>query len=316
MTSRSFSLDTDEDEDEGLAPRAIRSLLRLLNNDARRKSVVVVSSFEIVNDLIVDLCVDGTSSSSAANEQSSSPRRANDQSPRRRGGGGGTGTDGGNSLSLSETKSGEVVISGLSEWTFQVDGIGNDDTERVVRDGIFKILRSAAARRRQGGIASATVAGKASSYRPSLSHMIIRIKVQHMNDTSDSRASSPVLSESTTLTFADLAGAEKLGGQGGASDARSPRDAKNANEALASLEILFSAMRRGAKHIPYRDSKLTFSLKNELSGSAQVICVSCVSQEESDAKETINILAFSESCRSTLLKRNSSSSFRDSPRSM
>jgi hypothetical protein len=114
-----------------------------------------------------------------------------------------------------------------------------------------------------------------------------------------------------------LAGAEKLGGGGGSvNDARSPRDAKNANEALASLEILFSAIRRGAKHIPFRDSKLTFCLKNELGGSAQVVCLACVSNEEADAKFIVNTLAFSEACRSTLLKRGSLlASPRESPRS-
>jgi hypothetical protein len=316
MSPRSFSLDSEDDEDEGIAPRAIRSLIQLLSSDSRRKSVLVVSAFEIVNDLIFDLCTGGTTNTTTtANDQS--PRKTNDNSPRR-GGGVDVGRESG--LSLSETKSGEVVITGLSEWTFQMDGNGNDDHERVSKDEMFKLLRAAATRRRQGPTASAAAGtGKSSSsipYRPSLSHMILRIKVQHLNESTDSRASS-VFPESTTLTIADLAGAEKLGGGGGSvNDARSPRDAKNANEALASLEILFSAIRRGAKHIPFRDSKLTFCLKNELGGSAQVVCLACVSNEEADAKLIVNTLAFSEACRSTLLKRGSLlASPRESPRS-
>jgi hypothetical protein len=322
MSPRSFSIDSEDDEDEGIAPRAIRSLIQLLSNDSRRKSVLVVSAFEIVNDLIFDLCTGGiTNTTSRANDQS--PRKANDQSPRRGGEGADVGRESG--LNLSETKSGEVVITGLSEWTFQMGGNGNDNTERASKDEIFKLLRAAATRRRQGTTTTTSAAagtGKSSSssipYRPSLSHMILRIKVQHLNESTDSRASS-VIPESTTLTIADLAGAEKLGGGGGggsANDARSPRDAKNANEALASLEILFSAIRRGAKHIPFRDSKLTFCLKNELGGSAQVVCLACVSNEEADAKLIVNTLAFSEACRSTLLKRGSLlASPRESPRS-
>jgi hypothetical protein len=308
MLSRSFSLEEgDEQEDEGITQRAIRFLIHQLNNDSRKKSTVTVSAIEIFNDSIEDLCLlqknsGGGGQSGSLN--SSSSQVIVDNSPRRSVDGGRVGSESG--LSLSETKSGEVILSGVTESNFEISGNGIEEEERLTIDNIFKLLRLATTRRRQGGnLATGTVKSSTTSYRSSLSHMIIRIKVTNL-----------IGGSTTTLSFADLAGSEKLGGAGGVTDTRSPREAKNANESQASLEILFSAIRRGAKHIPFRDNKLTFCLKNELNGNAQVICLACVSQQEEDCKETVTTLNFAENCKATLLKKSVQGSGKESsPRS-
>lgn len=51
-------------------------------------------------------------------------------------------------------------------------------------------------------------------------------------------------------------------------------------------------MESGESHIPYRDSKLTRILKDDLSGKAHNIMIACVGRNFSQAEETVNTLQY------------------------
>lgn len=103
----------------------------------------------------------------------------------------------------------------------------------------------------------------------------------------------------SVLQFVDLAGSERLSRSH--SSGEMAKDAASINSSLSSLGGVLTARRKAHSHVPYRDSKLTFALKDCLTGKARVLLLACVSGEQRDVAETASTLTFAASCRATPL---------------
>lgn len=74
------------------------------------------------------------------------------------------------------------------------------------------------------------------------------------------------------LNLADLAGSEKVGKTGASGETL--EEAKKINQSLSALGNCINALTKAKKgHVPYRDSKLTFILRESLGGNAKTTLV-------------------------------------------
>lgn len=100
-------------------------------------------------------------------------------------------------------------------------------------------------------------------------------------------------SKSGKLSLVDLAGSEKVSRTGATGDRMD--EAKNINKSLTSLgRCIFSLTQPGTSHVPYRDSKLTFILKDSLGGNAKTTLIVACSPSLLDAEETLSTLRFAQ----------------------
>ena len=102
---------------------------------------------------------------------------------------------------------------------------------------------------------------------------------------------SPV--KNASLYMVDLAGSEKASRH---KDSTTRTEGSNINKSLLTLsnviQKLTSSARKGAGHIPYRDSKLTRLLSTSLGGNARTVLLCCVSPALSNVEETRSTLLF------------------------
>ena len=78
------------------------------------------------------------------------------------------------------------------------------------------------------------------------------------------------------------------------------QEAKKINASLSHLGRVISDITRKSKHIPYRDSKLTFILKDSLGGNSKTCLIANVSPEITSLQETMSTLQFAQ--RAKLIK--------------
>ena len=93
-----------------------------------------------------------------------------------------------------------------------------------------------------------------------------------------------------TLTLVDLAGSERIS----KTDATGQRlvEAAAINKSLTALGQVFTALRTGAMHVPYRNSKLTQLLQGALGGDGKTCVFVNVSPAAENASETLSTLHF------------------------
>jgi len=103
------------------------------------------------------------------------------------------------------------------------------------------------------------------------------------------------LKTSSRLVLIDLAGSERVK-KTGASGARFD-EARNINKSLSALGNVISSLQRKDKHIPYRDSQLTYLLHDCLGGNSKALMFCNISCELFDVKESINTLQFANRVR-------------------
>ncbi|CAA2996922.1 kinesin KIN12B [Olea europaea subsp. europaea] len=99
------------------------------------------------------------------------------------------------------------------------------------------------------------------------------------------------------INFVDLAGSERQKQTGAAGDRL--KEAGNINRSLSQLgnliNILAEVSQTGKqRHIPYRDSKLTFLLQESLGGNAKLAMICAVSPAQSCKSETLSTLRFAQ----------------------
>jgi len=93
------------------------------------------------------------------------------------------------------------------------------------------------------------------------------------------------------LNLVDLAGSERQA-KTGASGTRL-KEATKINLSLSALGNVISALVDGkAKHIPYRDSKLTRLLQDSLGGNTKTLMASCISPADNNYDETLSTLRY------------------------
>ncbi|KAL1562158.1 TRAFAC class myosin-kinesin ATPase superfamily [Salvia divinorum] len=99
------------------------------------------------------------------------------------------------------------------------------------------------------------------------------------------------------INFVDLAGSERQKQTGAAGERL--KEAGNINRSLSQLgnliNILAEVSQSGKqRHIPYRDSKLTFLLQESLGGNAKLAMICAVSPSQSCKSETLSTLRFAQ----------------------
>merc|ERR1712137_991001 len=93
------------------------------------------------------------------------------------------------------------------------------------------------------------------------------------------------------LNLADLAGSEKVGKTGATGNTL--EEAKKINQSLSALGNCINALTKSnAKHIPYRDSKLTHILRESLGGNCKSTLLVAASPHIFNLEETISTLMF------------------------
>lgn len=93
------------------------------------------------------------------------------------------------------------------------------------------------------------------------------------------------------LNLADLAGSEKVGKTGASGETL--EEAKKINQSLSALGNCIMALTKQKKqHVPYRDSKLTFILRESLGGNTKTTLLIACSPHSFNLEETVSTLRF------------------------
>ncbi|XP_066255628.1 osmotic avoidance abnormal protein 3-like isoform X6 [Euwallacea similis] len=120
----------------------------------------------------------------------------------------------------------------------------------------------------------------------SRSHSIFTISIEQLNNVNNNRSI-----RKGKLNLVDLAGSERQTKTGATGDRL--KEATKINLSLSALGNVISALVDGkAKHIPYRDSKLTRMLQDSLGGNTRTLMIACVSPADRDYMETLSTLRY------------------------
>eukprot|EP00698_Gefionella_okellyi_P005550 TRINITY_DN15058_c0_g1_i1.p1 TRINITY_DN15058_c0_g1~~TRINITY_DN15058_c0_g1_i1.p1 ORF type:complete len:1261 (-),score=433.54 TRINITY_DN15058_c0_g1_i1:71-3853(-) len=103
------------------------------------------------------------------------------------------------------------------------------------------------------------------------------------------------------LNLADLAGSEKIAKTG--AEKTTVEEAKKINQSLSALGNCISALSKGkGTHVPFRDSKLTFVLRESLGGNTKTTLLAGCSPHSFNMEETLSTLRFAQ--RAKMIKTN------------
>lgn len=119
----------------------------------------------------------------------------------------------------------------------------------------------------------------------SRSHAIFHIQIQSIH--LDKKKSKGIVG---TITIVDLAGSERLNQSNTEGDRLV--ETKAINRSLTALKDVISALVKKDKHVPYRNSKLTFVLQNYLGKDAKTLVMINISPCASHYNQTLSSLRF------------------------
>ncbi|KAH0572735.1 Kinesin-like protein [Spironucleus salmonicida] len=168
-------------------------------------------------------------------------------------------------VKLQEDGSGEMHVSGLSaHQTANIEAalnvLWNGDLNRIV---------------------TATSQNQASSRSHCVFTMHLRSK----------QANSDVIRQSK-FHFVDLAGSERVGKTG--ADGKVLEQAKYINSSLFYLEMVIHALAKKDPHVPYRNSMMTFFLRDSLGGNCKTCMLATLGFEVYNLQETISTCQFAQ----------------------
>lgn len=134
------------------------------------------------------------------------------------------------------------------------------------------------------GGAARVIASTNMNAESSRSHSIFLITIQQRNTETGALKTG-------NLYLVDLAGSEKVGKTG--ASGQTLEEAKKINKSLSALGMVINALTDSkAKHIPYRDSKLTRILQESLGGNSRTTLIINCSPSSYNEAETLSTLRF------------------------
>lgn len=122
----------------------------------------------------------------------------------------------------------------------------------------------------------------------SRSHMLLYIIVKTTNIQTG-------LKSYGKLSLIDLAGSERLDKSGAVGQQQ--REAVSINKSLSALGDVISGLSQSQKHVPFRNSVLTFLLQDSMAGQAKVLMFVCVGPANYNVSETSSSLQFASRAR-------------------
>lgn len=128
--------------------------------------------------------------------------------------------------------------------------------------------------------------------RSSRSHSIFTLRIVGENLTTNTKSNG-------VLNIIDLAGSERLS-KSNATGMRL-RETQHINKSLSTLGDVIHALVYKRKHIPFRNSKLTYYLQNCLTKEAKVLMIVNISPLASCASESISSLQFANKVNACVL---------------
>eukprot|EP00743_Colponemidia_sp_Colp-15_P010401 GILK01011452.1.p1 GENE.GILK01011452.1~~GILK01011452.1.p1 ORF type:complete len:1212 (+),score=242.12 GILK01011452.1:39-3638(+) len=267
-------------QESGIIPRAVRHIFDFIDkNCSHTQFQVTISFIQIYMEKITDLLTESAPSPTAPNSSNN-----NNMS-------GGASTKPG--LHIREDPKTGVFVSGA--------------TQQIVSSQVevLQLIREAARSR----ATSSTAMNKTSSR----SHVILQLLVEQRSLVSEGEQAQAnkenslvgvggkqrgdaVKAKRGLLTIVDLAGSERLSKSG--SEGLRMEEAKKINKSLSALGNVIHALTDRAKHVPYRDSKLTRILQESLGGNYKTTLIVTCSPDISNVDESISSLKFAQRAKS------------------
>ncbi len=137
------------------------------------------------------------------------------------------------------------------------------------------------------GLSNRTTASTNMNAESSRSHSIFTVIVEMSTKEADGKEMLRV----GKLNLVDLAGSERQNKTG--ATGKVLQEGIKINLSLTALGNVISALSEGnAKHIPYRDSKLTRLLQNSLGGNAKTMMIAAISPADYNYEETMSTLRY------------------------
>jgi len=177
----------------------------------------------------------------------------------------------------------KLSIKRNAEGRLFVDGINMVDIDVVNKANAMTQLDSvisAAARAR-------SVATTKMSAQSSRSHSVFILQLCSINEESGTTVQG-------ALNLCDLAGSERLERSGAASDAQRLKETQAINKSLSCLGDVFTSLANGSKHVPFRNSKLTYLLQDCLSGGGKALMFVNLSPTLDSSNESLCSLRFAQ----------------------
>ncbi|KTG32585.1 hypothetical protein cypCar_00019626 [Cyprinus carpio] len=252
------------DDEQGIIPRAVAEIFKLLDENDLTDFSVRVSYMEVYKEVFRDLLEVETASKD---------------------------------IHIREDEKGNVVF--LQYVTVQkkkdivcvlhtvLSGVKECEVEGL--DEVLSLLESGKTARHTG----------ATQMNPhsSRSHTIFTVLMEQRRGGSRAAAGT-VQILSSKFHFVDLAGSERILKTGNTGERL--KESIQINSGLLALGNVIGALgdpKRKGTHIPYRDSKITRILKDSLGGNAKTLMIACISPSSSDFDESLNTLNYAKRAR-------------------
>ncbi|KDR70965.1 hypothetical protein GALMADRAFT_75658 [Galerina marginata CBS 339.88] len=151
-----------------------------------------------------------------------------------------------------------------------------------------------------------SVAATLMNERSSRSHSVFTLRINGVNVGIDGCPGTGERCEGS-LNLVDLAGSERLNVSfANGADKERVRETQNINKSLSALGDVIAALgekgeKGGDKHIPYRNSKLTYLLQNSLSGNSKTLMVLNLSPLAAHLQESLTSLRFATKVNNTTI---------------
>ncbi|TDL23801.1 kinesin-domain-containing protein [Rickenella mellea] len=191
-------------------------------------------------------------------------------------------------------------LLGKGEFDKKKHEIKHEKSGTRVTDVVVVPLKSPSQVRSLLSIAQSrrTVAATLMNERSSRSHSVFTLRISGTNVQTGETCDG-------SLNLVDLAGSERLANSGAGSDKDRLRETQNINRSLSALGDVIAALgekgEKADKHIPYRNSKLTYLLQNSLSGNSKTLMVLNLSPLAAHLGESLCSLRFATKVNNTTI---------------